>query len=193
LNPLYRTKWFKEGLRLIGIDQKTAQEGLDRAQQIWIQFHGIKLTEEQSARSKEVNAQDKKRRRTTRHLRSNPTPSIHELNEKIFGDWNTNDTGEYEDYIVQSRLEWKQGFSPLAWWCEESQRMKWPHLSSLAITMLSIPAMSAEAERVFSGARRTIPWDRALLLPATIEVLECLKSTFRSKELPKEKPKEKPK
>ena len=41
--------------------------------------------------------------------------------------------------------------------------------------------MSAEAERVFSGARRTISWDRARLSARTIERLECLKNWLKSK------------
>ena len=50
----------------------------------------------------------------------------------------------------------------------------------MAIDILSIPAMSAEPERVFSGARRTIPWDRARLGGDRIMKLECLKSWIRS-------------
>jgi hypothetical protein len=45
----------------------------------------------------------------------------------------------------------------------------------MAINILSVPAMSDEAERVFSGARRTISWDRSQLSPKTIEAVECLK------------------
>jgi len=36
--------------------------------------------------------------------------------------------------------------------------------------------MSDDPERVFSGARRTISWDRARLSPPSIEMLECLNS-----------------
>jgi hypothetical protein len=32
-----------------------------------------------------------------------------------------------------------------------------------------------EVERVFSGARCTISWDRSQLSPETIEAVECLK------------------
>ena len=35
--------------------------------------------------------------------------------------------------------------------------------------------MSAEPERVFSGARRTISWERSQLSPENIEKTECLK------------------
>ena len=50
----------------------------------------------------------------------------------------------------------------------------------MAIDILSIPAMSDEPERVFSGARRTISWDRAQLSAENIEKLECLKCWMRS-------------
>ena len=40
--------------------------------------------------------------------------------------------------------------------------------------------MSAEAERVFSGARRQIPWSRANLGSKTVEQMECLKHWLRN-------------
>ena len=51
----------------------------------------------------------------------------------------------------------------------------------MAIDILSIPAMSDEPERVFSGARRTITWDKAQMEPDTIEMRECLKHWKKSK------------
>ena len=45
----------------------------------------------------------------------------------------------------------------------------------MALDILSIPAMSDEAERVFLGARCTISWERAQMEPLTIEKVECLK------------------
>ncbi|ODA78191.1 hypothetical protein RJ55_06796 [Drechmeria coniospora] len=50
----------------------------------------------------------------------------------------------------------------------------------MAVDILSIPAMSAEPERVFSGARRTISWDRCRLGSHTIERGECMKSWIKS-------------
>ena len=64
---------------------------------------------------------------------------------------------------------------PLSWWLESSQRRTYPALSKMAIDVLSAMAMSAELERVFSAARRTILWTRARLNSKTIEQLECLK------------------
>jgi hypothetical protein len=50
----------------------------------------------------------------------------------------------------------------------------------MAIDILSIPPMSDELERVFSGARRTVTWDRGQLEAETIEMRECLKHWKRS-------------
>ena len=49
----------------------------------------------------------------------------------------------------------------------------------MAIDILSILAMSAEAERVFLGARRQIPWSRASLGAKMVEQMECLKHWLR--------------
>jgi hypothetical protein len=50
----------------------------------------------------------------------------------------------------------------------------------MAIDILSIPPMSDELERVFSGARRIVSWDRGQMEPETIEMRECLKHWKRS-------------
>jgi hypothetical protein len=45
--------------------------------------------------------------------------------------------------------------SPLDWWCRSEQRQRYPELSHMAISILSLPAELSEPERTFSGARRT--------------------------------------
>jgi hypothetical protein len=50
----------------------------------------------------------------------------------------------------------------------------------MAINILSIPLMSDELERVFSGARRMVTWDRESMIVETIEYRECLKHWKRS-------------
>jgi hypothetical protein len=67
----------------------------------------------------------------------------------------------------------------LEWWLRPEQQWDYPRLSQMAVGILSIPAMSAEPERIFSGARRTITWSRQQLSGAMIEKLECLKSWIR--------------
>ena len=46
----------------------------------------------------------------------------------------------------------------------------------MAINILSIPAISDLPEVVFSGARRTVSWERGQLDPKTLEMTECLKN-----------------
>jgi hypothetical protein len=49
----------------------------------------------------------------------------------------------------------------------------------MAIDILSIPSMSAEPERFFSGAKITVRERRNRLTAGTIEAIECLKSSLR--------------
>ena len=86
---------------------------------------------------------------------------------------------EYEKYIHEDSYKiGKQ--SPLEWWLEDIQKQRWPGLSQMAIDVLSMPAMSDEPERIFSGARRTISWDQFQMQPESIERRECLKHWKRS-------------
>ncbi|OBS17545.1 hypothetical protein FPOA_26357 [Fusarium poae] len=90
-------------------------------------------------------------------------------------------TDEYERYC---NSEWVYGFtSALAWWLEETQQKNYPNLSKMAVDILSIPAMSAEPERLFSGAKITITDRRNRLGSDVVEALECLKSWFGIREL----------
>ena len=90
----------------------------------------------------------------------------------------TSTIDEYETFTSQIPIS--IDCSPLTWWLRDEQQGHYPNLSKMAIDILSIPAMSADPERVFSGARRTISWDRMLLGATTIEKGECLKSWIRS-------------
>lgn len=86
---------------------------------------------------------------------------------------------EFDDYCNQEPYDLGD-MSAIEWWLQDPQRKRFPRLSIMAIDILSIPAMSDEPERVFSGARRTISWDRAQLSASTIEMLECIKSWHRN-------------
>ena len=90
----------------------------------------------------------------------------------------TSTIDEYETFTSQVPIS--IDCSPLTWWLRDEQQGYYPNLSKMAVDILSIPAMSADPERVFSGARRTISWDRMLLGAATIEKGECLKSWIQS-------------
>jgi hAT family C-terminal dimerisation region len=86
---------------------------------------------------------------------------------------------EFEDYCSKQPYDIGKT-TALEWWCQEQQRKRWPRLSYMALDILSIPAMSDEPERVFSGARRTISWERAQMSAETLECVECLKHWKRS-------------
>jgi hypothetical protein len=86
---------------------------------------------------------------------------------------------EYQDYCSGEPYNIGKS-SALAWWCQDTQRQRWPRLSYMAIDILSIPAMSDEPERVFSGARRTVSWERGQMDPETLEITECLKHWKKS-------------
>ena len=62
------------------------------------------------------------------------------------------------------------------WWQEPTQQLNYPNLSIMALDMLSIPAMAAEPERLFSGAKISITDRRNRLGIEVIQALECLKS-----------------
>lgn len=85
---------------------------------------------------------------------------------------------ELDRYLSEPLLVSNHG-SAIDWWMAPEQRIRLPLLSKMAIDIYSIPAMSAEPERVFSGAKHTITDQRNSLKIETIELLECLKSWFR--------------
>ena len=84
-----------------------------------------------------------------------------------------------EEPIIALNDEGAVNWSALEWWNHQEQRDRLPLLSRMAIDIFSIPAMSSEPERVFSGAKHTISDQRNRLKADTIERLECLKSWFR--------------
>ncbi|OWT42311.1 transposase [Pochonia chlamydosporia 170] len=96
------------------------------------------------------------------------------------------EASEAETSVSVTETDTKLGFSfntflsITAWWLRDEQKERFPRLSKMAIDILSIPAMSADPERTFSGARRSISWDRMLFGASTIERGECLKSWIRS-------------
>ena len=71
-----------------------------------------------------------------------------------------------------------------AWWLEPTQQKTYPALSIMALDMLSIPAMSAEPERLFSSAKITITDRRNKLGIKSIQAIECCKSWLCDSSIP---------
>jgi hypothetical protein len=92
------------------------------------------------------------------------------------------DIDEYQRYILSPVLQ--AVTDPRAWWLEPTQRKTYPALSIMALDILSIPAMSAEPERLFSGAKITITDRRNKLGIASIQAIECLKSWMSTTSTP---------
>ncbi len=90
-----------------------------------------------------------------------------------------NGADELERFLYAEPLVLPSSDTALDWWLKKEQRERLPDLSKMAINIFSIPAMSSEPERVFSGAKHTITEQRMSLKIDTIELLECLKSWFR--------------
>ena len=80
---------------------------------------------------------------------------------------------EYQRYC-QLDPEYTEWSSPLVWW--QSHEKVFPRLAQMARDIFSIPAMSAEVERLFSSTKLMIPPARNLLQPDGIEAGECTRS-----------------
>lgn len=87
---------------------------------------------------------------------------------------------EFEHFTKSAPIQLPKGLSALDWWLQAANRAPYPSLSRMEIDILSIPAMSAEPERIFSGARRTITWSRYRLGADNVQRMECLKSWIRT-------------
>lgn len=74
---------------------------------------------------------------------------------------------------AQTRVLDPDDFSPLQWWVGQMKEM--PTLAAYALDLLCCPAMSAECERVFSGAKLMLTPNRNALACETLEACECLR------------------
>jgi hypothetical protein len=64
-------------------------------------------------------------------------------------------------------------------WFGKSMDPRWRDLARMALDYLTVPAMSAEPERVFSAAKLTLSDRRCRMGDDAVEALECLKSWQR--------------
>jgi hypothetical protein len=85
---------------------------------------------------------------------------------------------EYAHYCSQPTIKIKDARN---WWLQPTQQQFYPHLSKLALEILSIPAMSAEPERLFSGTKLIVTERRMRLSIKMIQALASLKSWYKLK------------
>jgi hypothetical protein len=91
-------------------------------------------------------------------------------------------TAPVDEYLLYCQSEVAFPLNARDWWQEPAQQKKYPNLSIMALNILSIPAMSADPERLFSSSKLTITDRRNRAGIELIEALECLKSWFKVKE-----------
>ena len=176
LHPCYRTSWFSKFDASHRDPTFQWEPKLKQLKELWQDW------KEQHSPTP-LTAQERIVRRQTQSIqssRSGKHRTIYEMNEQILGGWSidTNQVDEFEDYIKNPCQKLASNETALSWWRTNTQEARWPILSKLAISILSLPPMSAEVERVFSGSRRTIPWTRASLKPEMIGKIECLKHCY---------------
>jgi hypothetical protein len=109
---------------------------------------------------------------------------VEQLNQNVFitckhqqSARRADNTDEYFRYIREPPVPQdhiKHG--ACSWWLKERQQRLYPNLSKMALDILTIPAMSAAPERLFSSANITISDRRNRLHGDTTEAIECLKS-----------------
>lgn len=88
----------------------------------------------------------------------------------------TDNTDELERYFMGNLVANIK--NPIEWWLESTQQRAYPNLARMAVDLLSIPAMAADPERLFSSAGYMINNRRNGLKIDTIQALECLKSWY---------------
>lgn len=90
--------------------------------------------------------------------------------------YENDDFAQYINTPQEPWTEWHHG-SLFQWW----NACCFPGLRQMAFDALSVPAMSAELERVFSQAKRFYTDDRNRLSTDSFEALQCLKQWSQQK------------
>jgi hypothetical protein len=89
---------------------------------------------------------------------------------------------EFDAFVNGTPIKYRTWIeqSIFSWWMESP----YPGLRQWAFDTLSVPAMSAEMERLFAQARRVITVDRNRLKTENLEVLLCMKHWLDADILP---------
>jgi len=101
-----------------------------------------------------------------------PSPSSHRSRSIEQSD--TRPLDEYQRWINSPEKNDDLVVDPFNYWRE--RRATYPRLAQMALDFLSIPAMSAEVERLFSSAGRMITAERASLDAKIIGICQTLRS-----------------
>lgn len=119
----------------------------------------------------------------TTNLRPQRPQHLQAHMESLYDDDSDSDDGkdDLQKYLDTKRRKAPKDelyFNPIKWWLDNQG--DFPTLSSLALDLLSIPAMATEDERVFSSTGKLITADRNALDEGSIEAVECLRHWSRA-------------
>jgi hAT family C-terminal dimerisation region len=167
-DPCCRTRWLKDEDDHWKLNGEAKWR---KVQALWMKF--IRETSQETLRSYDRQAQSISDHRT---IPLEEMDAFQQLRaEQKAKQARPRSQDEFENYCSQTPSHDLQNTTPIQWWTQETQQVLWPRLSILAINVLAIPGMSDKPERVFSGGRRTISWDRSRFSMETVEQTECLK------------------
>jgi len=170
LHPLRRTEWIRQKW-----PAERANKALHSAQLLWERYRDAPSRYASERLSYDIAIHGKEQEKENEIKKPRRLNKFQELREKRKEEACRSEIkDEYMEYCTEPSYDPK--VHALEWWLQDVQQKRFPRLSSLALEVLSIPAMSAEIERIFSGGRRTMRWDRARLSVQTLEWLECQKN-----------------
>jgi hypothetical protein len=166
LHPSYRLKYIQKVW-----EEEWREPTIQKVQNLWKEYKEAHQTRPSPTLSDQICIDPQQE----------PADEFDRIREGIRSDFQSeiDEEDDFNVYCSEGLCDIKRQ-SALEWWCQNQREGKWPLLSRFAIDVLSIPAMSDEPERVFSGGRRTITWERMSLDPDNIEKTECLKSWYRT-------------
>jgi hypothetical protein len=159
LNPSQRSRYLKDNLKT----KRLVDERLNICKSFWASWR------ESHACDNIPSSRAEKRPVEPKHL-----SEYGKIRAQLHAFQRPRSQDEFDDYLSQEQTDLGER-TAIEWWFGSVQRHRFPHLSLLAIEILSIPAMSDEPERVFSGCRRTVSWERSQISPTELERMECLK------------------
>jgi hypothetical protein len=108
---------------------------------------------------------------TTPHI-----PRKHTLLDAILTRSSTPTVDEFTTYLKEPVIvvpPTAERLNPIEWW--SNHRSQFPTHSQMALDLLSIAAMSAECEQVFSGAGLLVNNRKRRMKEDIIEAIECLR------------------
>lgn len=176
LHPKYRKDFLEGVLRKAFNEQHDSKSIFEKLRTLWIEWASeYDYVQRQKGQSSEGR---QTRRRTL--IEGAKQVTIDDMAQKILGTWvNADDEDEFDRFLREPAT---QDDSALEWWLHPTRQKQWPRLSVFAISLFSFPPMSDEPERVFSGGRRQISWERNRLTPDVVEASECVHHALKVNE-----------